>query len=286
MQGCDTTTVGFRTHLSYLVRREDGSVAAEDRPVRFTRGTEDAGPPLYRTGMLDDVAETRAEDVGELLPGGPISLVIIEDNRLLRDGLCALLGGQAGFHVLEAGADSSVLTRLPALGSPTVLLLDVGLRDDDSLAICVRVHERFPSMRVIVMGMAPPHDDITAFVHTGVAGFIMKDATPEEFATTIRHVAMGAQTLPRALTDSLFAQITRQPQHLPFDAVEESVRLTAREREIVDLLSEGLSNKEIAARLHIAIHTVKSHVHNTLEKLSLHSRLEVAAFSRRPGRRS
>jgi DNA-binding NarL/FixJ family response regulator len=157
-----------------------------------------------------------------------------------------------------------------------------GLRDDDSVQICADVRSRFPTVRVIVMGMAPQHDDIAGFVHAGAVGFIRKDATTEEFIATIRHVADGASALPRALTESLFAEIVRQPTQLPKQVIEDGTRLTTREREIVDLLGEGLSNKEIAARLHIAIHTVKSHVHNVLEKLALHSRLEVVAYSRTP----
>lgn len=236
--------------------------------------------------MLDAAAMTQAEAGGASDPVVPVSLVIIEDNRLLREGLCELLQRQLDFRVLDAGADSSVLGRHSTWPQPAILLLDVGLQDDHSLHICTRVHEGFPGVRVIVMGMASPDDDIAAFVRAGVSGFIMKDATTEEFAATIRYVAQGEQALPRALTDSLFVQIARQNHPLPTDVVEDSVRLTAREREIVALLGEGLSNKEIAARLHIAIHTVKSHVHNILEKLSLHSRLEVAAFSRSLGRRS
>ena len=95
----------------------------------------------------------------------------------------------------------------------------------------------------------------------------------------------GAQILPQALTQSLFSQIARKAGASGKSSaaskarILESVRLTARERQVIDLLSEGLSNKEIAQRLHIVVHTVKCHVHNVLEKLALHSRLEVAAFS-------
>ena len=85
--------------------------------------------------------------------------------------------------------------------------------------------------------------------------------------------------LPPALTNSLFSQIARNAASGNKAKVLESVRLTNRERQVIDLLGEGLSNKEIATRLHIAVHTVKSHVHNVLEKLALHSRLEVAAFT-------
>jgi DNA-binding NarL/FixJ family response regulator len=96
-------------------------------------------------------------------------------------------------------------------------------------------------------------------------------------------VARGVQVLPTELTNSLFGQILRNEIGGNRTRLIEAVRLTARERQVVDLLGDGLSNKEIANRLHIAVHTVKSHVHNVLEKLSLRSRLEVAAFTHATG---
>jgi DNA-binding NarL/FixJ family response regulator len=133
------------------------------------------------------------------------------------------------------------------------------------------------------MGLLPLHEDVAAFVRAGASGFVMKDASFDEFLRTIRAVAEGAEVLPHQLTGSLFGQIARQVVRNGKAPVLEGVRLTERERQVIDLLGEGLSNKEIAARLHIAIHTVKSHVHNVLEKLALHTRLEVAAFSHSGG---
>ncbi len=227
----------------------------------------------------------RPETGGEPIPGRTISLVVIEDNRLLREGLCELLRRQSDFRVLASAADSTVLARLTPLALPVVLLLDVGVRDDDRLRICVNVRAQFPTVRVIVMGMAPQRDEIIGFVQAGAVGFIQKDASTAEFAETIRHVANGESALPRTLTESLFAEIACQPPHPSRQVIDEGTRLTTREREIVALLGEGLSNKEIAVRLHIAIHTVKSHVHNVLEKLAVHSRLEVVASSRTPAAR-
>jgi DNA-binding NarL/FixJ family response regulator len=92
-------------------------------------------------------------------------------------------------------------------------------------------------------------------------------------------VAAGEEVLPQALTNSLFSQIARNASRGSKAKLLESVRLTNRERQVIELLGEGLSNKEFATRLHIAVHTVKSHVHNVLEKLALRSRLEVVAFT-------
>jgi DNA-binding NarL/FixJ family response regulator len=133
------------------------------------------------------------------------------------------------------------------------------------------------------MGLLPLQEDVANFVRAGASGFIMKDASFEDFFATIRAVAGGAEVLPQALTNSLFTQIARNASGGSKARLLEAVRLTNRERQVIELLGEGLSNKEIATRLHIAVHTVKSHVHNVLEKLALHSRLEVAAFSHAGG---
>jgi DNA-binding NarL/FixJ family response regulator len=133
------------------------------------------------------------------------------------------------------------------------------------------------------MGLMPLQEDVADYVRAGASGFLMKDASFEEFVATIRAVAGGAEVLPPALTTSLFTQIAQNSSRGSRARLLESVRLTERERQVIALLGEGLSNKEIAARMHIAVHTVKSHVHNVLEKLALHSRLEVAAFSHATG---
>jgi DNA-binding NarL/FixJ family response regulator len=213
-----------------------------------------------------------------LVPG-PISLVLIDDNRLLREGIAAMIHAQPGFRVLAASADVDEALQKVRDAKPDVVLLDFGLEDHDSLSLTATVHAEVPEARVIVMGLLAVQDDVADYVKAGASGFVMKDASFEDFFATIRAVAAGAEVLPPALTNSLFAQIARNADRVPPAQVLETVRLTTREREVVGLLAEGLSNKEIAKRLGIAIHTVKSHVHNVLEKLALRSRLEVAAFS-------
>jgi DNA-binding NarL/FixJ family response regulator len=216
-------------------------------------------------------------------PEATISLVLIDDNRLLREGLAALIHEQPGFTVLAASADVGEALEQVREARPDVVLLDFGLENHDSLSLTATVHGEVPTARVIVMGLLPLQEDVANFVRAGASGFIMKDASFEDFFATIRAVAGGAEVLPPALTNSLFSQIARNVAGGSKGQALDSVRLTTREREVIALLGEGLSNKEIAIRLNIAIHTVKSHVHNVLEKLALHSRLEVAAFTHTAG---
>jgi DNA-binding NarL/FixJ family response regulator len=133
------------------------------------------------------------------------------------------------------------------------------------------------------MDLVPVSEDIAEFVNAGVSAFVLKDATFDEFVATIRAVAEGRKVLPPRMTESLFSQIAKNAAERVNPAVLDAVRMTPREREVVDLIGEGLSNKEIAARLNIATHTVKSHVRNVMEKLALHTRLQIAAYSHREG---
>jgi DNA-binding NarL/FixJ family response regulator len=210
-----------------------------------------------------------------------ISVALIEDNRLVREGIAALLNQLPDLQVVAGGssADTTLLRQV----NPQVVLLDLGLRNGDSLRVAERVKKEFPESKVIVMDLLPVHEDIVEFVNAGVSGFIMKDATLEDLVHAIRSVAAGAHILPPQMAGTLFSQIARDAVTRGRPAALASVRMTPREREVINLIAEGLSNKEIAGRLHIATHTVKSHVRNVMEKLMLHTRLQIAAYAHRDG---
>jgi two-component system, NarL family, nitrate/nitrite response regulator NarL len=213
--------------------------------------------------------------------GETILVAILDDNRLLRDGLSAMLNKLPDMRVVASmAAHSSSLADTPA----HVLLLDVGLLDEESLRVAIALRAEMPDTKIIVMDLMPVHEEIMDFVNAGVSGFVLKDATLDEFVATIRSVASGQKVLPPSMTGSLFSQIVSDAGEHGRNGKEhvlEDVRMTRREREVIELIGEGLSNKEIAQRLNIASHTVKSHVRNVMEKLALHTRLQIAAFSRR-----
>ncbi len=211
------------------------------------------------------------------MAGPRITVALIEDNRLVREGIISLLGGWPDLQVVSGTAhhDFEELGRT----RPQVVLLDVGLVKGDSLRVAARVRIEFPESRVIVMDLLPAHEDIVEFVNAGVSGFIMKDATLDELVDTIRAVAGGASVLPPKMVTSLLTQIAQTAVVNARPRIREAVRMTPRERQVIDLIAEGLSNKEIARRLNIATHTVKSHVRNVMEKLALHTRLQIAAYA-------
>jgi two-component system NarL family response regulator len=213
-----------------------------------------------------------------MVPASPITVAIIDDNRLVREALASMLGRLPDFQVLVAAAASLAFL---AESSPHVVLVDVGLGEEDSLKVAASIRDAAPAAKVVMMDLVPVHGEIIEFVNAGVCGFVLKDASFDEFVATIRAVAAGEKVLPHRLTESLFSQIAQEVNSRGHGHVLEDVRMTRREREVIDLIGEGLSNKEIAQRLNIATHTVKSHVRNVMEKLALHTRLQIAAYSHR-----
>jgi DNA-binding NarL/FixJ family response regulator len=203
-----------------------------------------------------------------------IRLLLIEDKRLLRDGLVAMLKKQQDITIVASGGKKEkTLLKIQQL-KPNVIILDLGLRSLNSLHMVQQVKKDFPKAKVIVMDLAPAQGDILQFVRAGAAGFVLMDATPEEFLGTIRAVAGGAKILPPLLAESLFSQIIGHAVKAGKANLIESLQMTRREREVVGLVGQGLSNKEIGRKLHISTHTIKSHIHNIMEKLVLHARLE------------
>jgi DNA-binding NarL/FixJ family response regulator len=229
--------------------------------------------------MSDPSGSEAAPETATIRSGAAetIAIAVIEDNRLVREGITALLNQVSDLRVV-AGASSGNLALLSER-RPHVVLLDLGLRNGDSLRVAERVRRDFPESRVIVMDLLPVHEDIMEFVHVGVSGFIMKDATLEDLVRTIRSVAEGGHVLPPQMTSTLFSQIARAAVTSGRPEALDAVRMTKRERQVINLISEGLGNKQIAAHLHISIHTVKSHVRNVMEKLALHTRLQIAAYA-------
>jgi two-component system nitrate/nitrite response regulator NarL len=208
-----------------------------------------------------------------------ILVLVIEDNRLVRDGLATLLGEHPDLKVVAALPSANAGLAQMRETRPDVVLVDAALGNGDSHRLVRDLRREGPETRVIVMDLLPVQEDVIEFVRAGANGFIVKDATIDDFVMTIRSVSKGAGVVPQSLTGTLLSHIADQALSRKDPGVLQAVRMTKRERQITDLIAEGMSNKEIAQRLNIALYTVKSHVHNILEKLALHTRLQIAAHA-------
>ncbi len=209
-----------------------------------------------------------------------ISLILIDDNRLLREDITNIIEKQPDLNMMAAfGNSSKALSKICKM-KPDVLLLDLGVPTQNSLMLMKSLLKKCQEIKVIVMDIVPIQEDILQYVEAGVSGFILQDATSDEVLKTIRSVANEEKVLPSNMTGSLFSQIIdNEVNQLAAPKMIQKVCMTELEREIVILIADGFTNKEIAQKLHLSAFKVKSNVHAILEKMVLNTRIQFAIYA-------
>lgn len=201
------------------------------------------------------------------------TLLLVDDNRLLRDALTAMLQRVADFTIAAKVGDSVAAIRAAQTLRPDVTLVDAGV-GHDSPRLVAGLKATAPTTKVVVLGLSQARENVLELIRAGASGFVLKKATPGDLVRTVRAVARGECLLPPSLAGVVFAQLVA-PAAPGRGMTPDRHGLTPREREVIALIGEGLSNKQIGERLHIAAYTVKSHVHNVLRKLTLRSRFQI-----------
>jgi two-component system nitrate/nitrite response regulator NarL len=205
-----------------------------------------------------------------------IRVLIVAEIRLYREGLAQMLRAEPEIDVLATarGADEAVKALREA--APDIVLLDMAIPDNTWLvrALVAAV----PGTRVVALAVPEIEREVLACAEAGVAGYVTRDASIEDVVAAVVSAARGEVLCSPRMVATLFERVAT----LALEASPASIesRLTARELEILDLIDQGLSNKEIARRLTIELSTVKNHVHNILDKLNVSRRSEAAARRR------
>lgn len=209
-----------------------------------------------------------------------IRVFIVDDNRLLREGLVSMLAEQEDIIVIGAAASGrKALEQIKNL-RPEIVLIDIGMPGKNGIEVTQELRRDLPEAKVIILGMVDLTGEIMACIEAGAAGYVLKEASFDYLVETIRSVHCGESVVSPQMAASLFSRIAElAAERLP-RIPPSSVKLTTRELEIINVIAEGLSNKEIARRLSIEAQTVKNHIHNILEKLQLKNRLEAVEFAR------
>lgn len=208
-----------------------------------------------------------------------IKLLIIEDNELLREGIKDLLEAHKDIKVVSEMGDGENAVKKLLLFKPDIVLLDFSMENQDVAEVVKAMKIEVPEIKIIGMGLMPTQADIIELVHAGADGFILKNATVDDLIRSIHEVSEGGKVLPPPMAGSLFYQVVEHALLKGKKISKGAVIMTPREKEVIALIVEGMSNKEIAIKLNIATYTVKSHVHNVMEKLALHSRLQIANYA-------
>jgi len=212
-----------------------------------------------------------------------IRVLIIHRSRLIREGFAFVLAHQESMSVIGsvAGVGEAVgdLERL----RPDVILLDLCLPDRGGLRDAQWIREVLPGAKILMTGLSELESDVLACFEAGAAGYLPQEASLVELLKNIQAVAAGEVLCSPKITALLVSRIAEASRERELRRVQGLPSLTRRELEIIALVEEGLSNKEIAVRLVIEIPTVKTHIHNVLEKLQLDGRREAAQYVRERG---
>lgn len=208
----------------------------------------------------------------------PQRVLVVDDHPLLRKGVADLLSLEPGLELVgEAASGEQGIAQAQRL-QPDLILLDLNMRDMDGVEALRRLREQaVPDARILILTVSNAEEDVVRALRAGADGYLLKDMEPEEILTQLRAAMHGRVVISPELT-ALLARALRDDTGL---AGPDRAELTPREREILALLAEGLSNKLIARELDVAVGTVKVHVKNLLKKLGLRSRVEAALWASR-----
>ncbi|MBN2547761.1 MAG: response regulator transcription factor [Anaerolineales bacterium] len=193
---------------------------------------------------------------------GQIKILIVDDHPVVRDGLRGMLASQPDFQVLGEASDGAEALRLAHELSPDVILMDLRMPVMDGVSATREIKGRLPQVQVLVLTTYDSDMDILPAIEAGATGYLLKDASRDELFQAIRQAAHGQPTLAPTVAQRLMGRM-RQPA---------GEKLSSRELEVLQLVAEGASNSEIAARLHISQATVKSHLINIFNKLGVSDR--------------
>jgi DNA-binding NarL/FixJ family response regulator len=202
---------------------------------------------------------------------GPIKVFLVDDHEVVRQGIRTLLESAGGMTIVgEAGTAEEAKSRIPAL-RPDVAILDGRLPDGSGIDVCREIRSRDPHIAALILTSFDDDEALFAAIMAGAAGYILKQVRSSDLVETVRQVAAGRSMLDPAITAQVLERIRNGPKQDPALA-----RLTLHEQRILELVGEGLTNRQIASRLALAEKTVKNYVSSMLSKLGLESRTQAA----------
>ncbi|KEY60282.1 nitrate/nitrite response regulator protein NarP [Serratia sp. DD3] len=191
-------------------------------------------------------------------------VMIVDDHPLMRRGIKQLLGLDPAFNVVGEASSGNEAIALAAQLTPDVIVLDLNMKGLSGLDTLKALRHDGVDARIIVLTVSDSRSDVYALIDAGADGYLLKDSEPEQLLADIREAAAGKNVISAAVADYL---ASRREQHDPF------ADLTERELDVLQEVAQGMSNKQVAAQLHISEETVKVHIRNMLRKLNVRSRV-------------
>lgn len=204
---------------------------------------------------------------------GPVRVFVLDDHEVVRRGLVDLFEPADDLEVVgEAGTAAEALTRIPA-ARPDVAILDARLPDGSGIDVCRDIRSSHPEIRCLILTSFDDNDAVLAAIMAGASGYLLKEVRGGGLIDAVRQVAAGKSLLDPSVTERLLERLRTDSAH-----EDTGPRLSEREREILDLIADGLTNRQIGERLFLAEKTVKNYVSGLLTKLGMERRTQAAVY--------
>ena len=210
-------------------------------------------------------------------------VLLADDHSLFREGLATILNAQPDFEVIdEAGDGLEVILKAQEL-KPDLILMDIGMPGCDGLEATQRIMAELPDVTIVVLTVRDENDRLFKAIKSGAQGYLLKSVRSPQLVNMLRGAMRGEAAITPALGGRMLEEFRRLSQTANQVSPDETIALTQREQEVLSLVAEGASDKEIAEVLSLSVHTVKSHMRNILSKLHLSHRHEAAIYAVREG---
>ena len=213
-----------------------------------------------------------------------IRILLVDDQPLFRRAIASLIGDQPGLTVVGEAENGLEAVEMAHALTPDLVVMDVEMPVMTGVEATRRIREELPGIKVVILTVSDSDEHLFDAIKFGAHGYLLKDLRPEQLYELIRAVMRNETALSPAIAGRLLREFREHADRRPVTTVEpDGPGLTHREIQILQLVADGLSNKEIGGRLSITEGTVKNHVHNALEKLQLENRIQAAAYVVRQG---
>ncbi|HEY3291105.1 MAG TPA: response regulator transcription factor [Anaerolineae bacterium] len=211
----------------------------------------------------------------------PLRVVLTDDHAIMRHGLRALLAAQADIEVIGEAADGIEALQLVRQLHPDVVVMDITMPNLNGLDATRAITQEFSDVRVLILTMHENDEYFFKALHAGASGYVLKQVAANDLINAIRAVAHGEVFLYPSLASKLLTDYVRQDPLLQRQGQHEQI--TAREQEVLNMIAQGLSNREIAEQMVLSLSTVQTHYYHLLQKLGLHNRVGLAKYAIRHG---
>lgn len=222
-----------------------------------------------------------SEEVGG--KGEPIRILLADDHALFREGLAGIINGQPDMQVVGEASDGVEALAMARKLLPDLVLMDIWMPGSDGLEATSQIRDELPGVTVVILTVREEEEKLFDAVKRGAQGYLLKSSSSRETLDMLRGAARGEAALPPMLASHLLEEFRRLSRSARPEEGEGPATLTPREREVLSEAAKGASDLEIAERLTVSLHTVKSHMRSILSKLHVSSRHEAARDARRRG---